>query len=585
MDGKCVSKKYWSFTLVETLVAIAVLLIAIVAPLSLAHKSLQSTSVTRDQLIAFYLAQDAIDYMKKIRDQNISDGALWTSRFPNCVRNQEPNCVFTVDTSKGVATAFNTPCPGDICPLLNFDTVTGRYSYHNAWPASVYKRTIRVTPVVTNEEMDVVVTVEWQGGKLGGIYTAHQSMFNLLGNVCRDLSGNIDYTCSGAGGGSGSLCGDGALAGGEQCDGSLFNVTCSSLGYSGGTLSCNADCTANTSGCTSVPTTYALTVSKGGTGSGTVTSNPSGVNCGSDCSENYTNDTSVTLSATPAGGSTFSGWSGACSGSGSCVVTMSTVKNVTATFNTTGPAPDTTAPTAPTNLAATVVSASQIDLSWTASTDAVGVTGYSVERCQGSGCSSFSQIATPSGTSYQDTGLSAGTSYSYRVRAIDAAGNLSGYSNVASATTQTPAPAIVYVSDLTPTSQTNGWGPVEKDMSNGEDAAGDGQTLRIAGTSYPKGIGTHAYSSVTYNLGGLYTRFQAKAGVDDETGGAGSVQFSVYVNGSLAAQSSWKYGGQSPWIFDVNTTGASTLELRVTDASDGSNDDHGDWADAKLTRP
>lgn len=100
------------------------------------------------------------------------------------------------------------------------------------------------------------------------------------------------------------------------------------------------------------------------------------------------------------------------------------------------PPPDTTPPSAPTNLTATAASASQINLAWTASTDNVGVTGYRVERCQSAGCSNFAQIATPSGTSFDDTGLSASTSYSYRVRATDAANNLSGYSNTASATTQ-----------------------------------------------------------------------------------------------------------------------------------------------------
>ena len=67
--------------------------------------------------------------------------------------------------------------------------------------------------------------------------------------------------------------------------------------------------------------------------------------------------------------------------------------------------------------------------------DDVGVTGYRVERCQGSGCSNFVQVATPSGTTYNDTGRAASTTYSYRVRGGDAAGNLSGYSNVASGTT------------------------------------------------------------------------------------------------------------------------------------------------------
>jgi hypothetical protein len=66
----------------------------------------------------------------------------------------------------------------------------------------------------------------------------------------------------------------------------------------------------------------------------------------------------------------------------------------------------------------------------------VGVTGYRVERCQGGGCSNFAQIAAPSGASFNDTGLSASTSYSYRVRAVDAAGNLGPYSPTATATTQ-----------------------------------------------------------------------------------------------------------------------------------------------------
>jgi RHS repeat-associated protein len=92
-------------------------------------------------------------------------------------------------------------------------------------------------------------------------------------------------------------------------------------------------------------------------------------------------------------------------------------------------------PAAPTNLAAAATSATQINLSWTASTDNVAVTGYLLERCQGAGCSTFAQIATPATTSFTDTGLTGATSYSYRVRATDAAGNIGAYSNVATATT------------------------------------------------------------------------------------------------------------------------------------------------------
>jgi uncharacterized protein (DUF2141 family) len=79
--------------------------------------------------------------------------------------------------------------------------------------------------------------------------------------------------------------------------------------------------------------TFALTVTTAGTGSGTVTSNPAGINCPGTCSANYNSGTSVTLTSAAASGSTFAGWSGACSGTGSCTVTMNAAQSVTATFN------------------------------------------------------------------------------------------------------------------------------------------------------------------------------------------------------------------------------------------------------------
>jgi hypothetical protein len=113
---------------------------------------------------------------------------------------------------------------------------------------------------------------------------------------------------------------------------------------------------------------------------------------------------------------------------------------------TTLSAADTTAPSAPGTPSLSVISSSQINLSWSASTDPTvagqttsGLSGYRLERCSGStGCSAFVQIATPSTTSYSDTGLSASTIYVYRVRAVDVAGNLSSYSASANATTQAP---------------------------------------------------------------------------------------------------------------------------------------------------
>jgi len=96
---------------------------------------------------------------------------------------------------------------------------------------------------------------------------------------------------------------------------------------------------------------------------------------------------------------------------------------------------DSTPPTAPAGLGATAASSTQINLAWTAPTDNVGVTSYRVERCQDLACLDFAQIAAPAGLSLSDMGLTPSTSYSYRVRATDAAGNLSDYSNTSTAST------------------------------------------------------------------------------------------------------------------------------------------------------
>jgi List-Bact-rpt repeat protein len=78
--------------------------------------------------------------------------------------------------------------------------------------------------------------------------------------------------------------------------------------------------------------TVVKTVTTAGTGNGTITSNPTGINCGTTCSANYNSGTSVALTATAATGSSFTGWSGACTGTGSCSVSMTVNRSVTATF-------------------------------------------------------------------------------------------------------------------------------------------------------------------------------------------------------------------------------------------------------------
>src|SRR5439155_708105 len=104
--------------------------------------------------------------------------------------------------------------------------------------------------------------------------------------------------------------------------------------------------------------------------------------------------------------------------------------------------PDTVPPTAPTGLTPAVISGTQINLSWTASMDNVGVTGYRVERCVGASCTSgFVELTrAEERRGGSDSGAVPATSYGYRVRARDAAGNLSGFSPIAAATTPDTVP-------------------------------------------------------------------------------------------------------------------------------------------------
>ena len=113
---------------------------------------------------------------------------------------------------------------------------------------------------------------------------------------------------------------------------------------------------------------------------------------------------------------------------------------------TTAGTSDTTPPSQPTGLTATAVGSTGANLSWNASTDNIGVTGYVVRR-------NGTQVATPGATSFVDSGLSPGTTYTYTVAARDAAGNVSPNSTSAIVTTASTA-------DTTPPSQPTGLRPV-----------------------------------------------------------------------------------------------------------------------------
>ncbi|MEY9966197.1 beta-galactosidase GanA [Streptacidiphilus sp. MAP12-16] len=131
-------------------------------------------------------------------------------------------------------------------------------------------------------------------------------------------------------------------------------------------------------------------------------------------------------------------------------------------------------------------------------------------------------------------------------------------------------------------SSSNGWGPVERNTSNGEQAAGDGKPITIGGIVYPSGLGTNAVSDVALYLGGHCSRFTAQVGVDAEVGGAGSVTFSVVADGRTLVTTPVIRGGAAATSIDVDTTGAQLLDLVVGDGGDGNGNDHADWANARV---
>lgn len=146
-----------------------------------------------------------------------------------------------------------------------------------------------------------------------------------------------------------------------------------------------------------------------------------------------------------------------------------------------------------------------------------------------------------------------------------------------------PPERVEYLSNLPTKRKTNGWGPVEFDMSNGEQPARDGRMISMGGLKFAKGLGVHSASEVLYELDRKYDDFRVTLGVDDEVGaGRGSVVFEIWVDDMLEYTSPVMRGGAAPIYARVDVTGRSLLRLAVQHAGDGFSHDHADWGDAHL---
>jgi len=246
---------------------------------------------------------------------------------------------------------------------------------------------------------------------------------------------------------------------------------------------------------------------------------------------------------------------------------------------------DATAPSVPANLQATAVSTSRIDLTWTASTDNVGVAGYRVYR-------DGSLVASPAGTSFSDTGLAAGTTYGYRVAAYDAAGNTSAQCANVNATTQSGTWAGTLLIGTASTDRGHG---IAVDSSgnifvagyttgdlDGEsnanpgtadifltkyDASGTRQWTRLAGTT---GGDESGWSAVAVDgSGNIYVTGWTSGNLDGETNAGGSDAVLIKYNASGTRQ--WtrllgSAGSDSAWSVAVDGSG----NVYISGFTDGS---------------
>ena len=144
---------------------------------------------------------------------------------------------------------------------------------------------------------------------------------------------------------------------------------------------------------------------------------------------------------------------------------------------------------------------------------------------------------------------------------------------------------VTYLSALNPTSAVNGYGPYERDMSNGQSAAGDGHPITLAGVVYARGLGTHAAADLRYPMLGGTCNLLASLGIDDESGNAWAASPSRCWPTATSLYTSPRLTGSSATV-SINLAipaGTTQLRLVVGNGGDNINSDHGDWANARLS--
>jgi len=156
------------FTLIEALAAIGIMLVAIVGPLTLASQSLRSATVAKEQITTAFLAQEAVELIRNVRDTNVLEGLSWTNGLSACMGGNNPPRYCYVDAVARTITECPTTGTGqnkqNACPVLTYDSTTGSYGHNPAWPDSIFSRVVRIEEQEPGQEIEVIVTTSWPVG-------------------------------------------------------------------------------------------------------------------------------------------------------------------------------------------------------------------------------------------------------------------------------------------------------------------------------------------------------------------------------------------------------------------------------------
>lgn len=161
-----------AFTLLETLVAVSVLLMALLGPFSVAQQALRSAYYARDQVTAYYLAQEGVEFVRALRDENYLTGAGWLDGI-GAVCTGTP-CI--VDYPNFTYAA----CPEGVCPVLKVSANGGLYN-HTSGTDSPFTRYVLLTTSPTNPDQVIVsVTISWKSAGVSRVFTIQERLFNWL---------------------------------------------------------------------------------------------------------------------------------------------------------------------------------------------------------------------------------------------------------------------------------------------------------------------------------------------------------------------------------------------------------------------